>query len=345
MKRALIFLHKWLGVALALLFLIWFASGIVLYYVPFPGLTQAERLAGLVPLNPGAGCCLTAQQAAQRNGLGAGDARLGMLAGAPVWRLAEKTPAARWIAVDAASGRLLPPLSDAAARAEAEVFSGRRALRSELLQRDQWTVPQGLNRYRPLLRVELDGDDGLELYVSQQSGEVVADTRRAERFWNWLGAVPHWIYFTELRRWPESWHNVVLALSLPGVLLAASGLALGIWQLYLNRTRWIPYRKFWMRWHHILGLAAAVVSLTWIFSGLLSMNPFGVFTARGATPAELQAWAGEAASAQLNPAEALRLAAPLRVRELDVLQLVIANRNILGVIQEDISCHKDRIVK
>jgi len=28
-----------------------------------------------------------------------------------------------------------------------------------------------------------------------------------------------------------------------------------------------------MRWHHIVSLAGGVISVTWIFSGPLSMNP------------------------------------------------------------------------
>ena len=50
LHKTLIFLHKWLGVTLALLLVMWFVSGVVLYFVPFPGLTQTERLAGLPSL-------------------------------------------------------------------------------------------------------------------------------------------------------------------------------------------------------------------------------------------------------------------------------------------------------
>src|SRR3954466_13931189 len=48
--RALTLIHRWLGVAFALFFAMWFASGIVMHFVPFPGLTEAERVAGLAPL-------------------------------------------------------------------------------------------------------------------------------------------------------------------------------------------------------------------------------------------------------------------------------------------------------
>ncbi|MBD9394243.1 PepSY domain-containing protein [Acidovorax sp. ACV01] len=331
-KKLVIFVHKWLGVVLALFFLMWFVSGVVLYFVPFPSLTQAERLAALPPLQLPADCCLAAPDAAQRAGLrptGGGEARLGMLGDAPVWRMlaaSEAGAALRWHTVDARTGAVVPPLSDAQAATVAEAFSGRRAMGTEWVERDQWTVPQGLDAHRPLVKVLLDGDDGLELYVSTGAAEVVRDTRRAERFWNWLGAVPHWIYPTVLRQFPKAWHHVVVWLSIPGVLLAATGIALGIWQLFLNRRRWIPYQKFWMRWHHILGLVAAVFTLTWMFSGLMSMNPFGVFTGRAVDPQARTQWAGEAPRMVRGPAEAVALAAAEGLVPLEVDTLRMAGQ-------------------
>jgi hypothetical protein len=38
------------------------------------------------------------------------------------------------------------------------------------------------------------------IYVSQSSGEVAQMTNRAKRAWNWVGAVPHWLYPTILRK-------------------------------------------------------------------------------------------------------------------------------------------------
>ena len=45
LTRALVLLHRWLGVALSLFVAAWFASGIILIYVPFPSLPAAERVA------------------------------------------------------------------------------------------------------------------------------------------------------------------------------------------------------------------------------------------------------------------------------------------------------------
>jgi len=328
--KTLIFLHKWLGVSLALLFLMWFVSGVVLYFVPFPALTQVERLAGLPPLQLPKGCCMTAEQVSGSAGLKTSEARLGMHEGKAVWRLLGKPAnsaqaAPQWQAFDAKSGQVLQPLTRQAAMEVAEAFSGRKAAYAELLERDQWTVPQGLNPYRPFQRVKMQGGDGLELYVSPGAAEVVRDTRRAERFWNWLGAVPHWIYFTELRRYPDAWHNVIVWLSIPGVILAVTGIVLGTWHLFLNRVRWIPYRTFWMKWHHIGGLVAATFTLTWIFSGLLSMNPFGVFSPTVASAAERAQWLGQNPSITLTSAQALTQAQAnvpgFEAKELDLLQV------------------------
>src|SRR5262249_56025030 len=51
MMQALTCVHRWLGVALCLMFAMWFASGIVMHFVPFPSLTEAERIAGLAPID------------------------------------------------------------------------------------------------------------------------------------------------------------------------------------------------------------------------------------------------------------------------------------------------------
>lgn len=329
LKRFLLFIHKWLGIGLALLFVMWFVSGLVLYYVPFPSLTQAERLAGLPALALPADCCMTAQEAGRRAGLKFTEARLGMHAAGPVWRLlaggAEEGGKARWQVLDARNGVVLAPLSAEATAAVAESFSGRKLLRAEPVEADQWSTAQSLNAHRPLLHMTMDGDDGLELYVSPSSGEVLRDTRRGERFWNWVGAIPHWFYFSQLRQWNDARKNLVVWSSSLGVVAAFSGVVLGIWQLFLNRSRWIPYRSFWPRWHHIGGLAAGVVTFTWILSGLLSVNPWHLFSTRAAPAGERAQWLGAPSAAKLNPgtalAAAVATASDLQPKEIDMLRI------------------------
>src|SRR5476649_2215042 len=49
--RALILVHRWLGIAFCLLFAMWFATGIVMHFVAFPALTETERIGGLAPVD------------------------------------------------------------------------------------------------------------------------------------------------------------------------------------------------------------------------------------------------------------------------------------------------------
>src|SRR5437879_3100995 len=51
--RTLVFIHRWLGIPFCLLFAMWFATGMVMHFVAFPTLTEAERVEGLAVVDPG----------------------------------------------------------------------------------------------------------------------------------------------------------------------------------------------------------------------------------------------------------------------------------------------------
>ncbi len=46
----LVVIHRWLGIGLGPLLAMWFATGIVMHFVPFPSQSDSERVAGLSPL-------------------------------------------------------------------------------------------------------------------------------------------------------------------------------------------------------------------------------------------------------------------------------------------------------
>src|SRR6187401_760587 len=50
--RALVSIHRWLGVVFCLFFAMWFVTGIAMHFVPFPALTEAERTAALGAIAP-----------------------------------------------------------------------------------------------------------------------------------------------------------------------------------------------------------------------------------------------------------------------------------------------------
>ena len=59
--RVTVITHRYLGVVVGLLMLVWFASGIVMMYVAYPELTDRDRLASLAPI-PWEACCLLYSQ-------------------------------------------------------------------------------------------------------------------------------------------------------------------------------------------------------------------------------------------------------------------------------------------
>ena len=63
--------------------------------------------------------------------------------------------------------------------------------------------------------------------------------------------------------------------SIVGTFWTVIGLYIGIAKYRRYKSgRWSPYRG-WFYWHHITGLVFGVLTLTWVMSGLFTMNPFG----------------------------------------------------------------------
>jgi len=166
---------------------------------------------------------------------------------------------------------------------------------------DQWTV-QAFRANRPLVRVDYADAAGSTIYIAGLTGEVVQQTTRFERFWGWLGAVPHWLYPTVLRQNPAAWKQVVVWTSLTGCFLTVTGLWVGVARLRRGRDGALgsPYRGLWW-WHHMTGLVFGLVTLTWVASGMFSMNPWGVFDSE-AGQAERQRLAGPMRWADLRRA-------------------------------------------
>ncbi len=325
MKRWLYLVHRWLGIALAVVMALWFLSGVVMMYVGYPKLTTAERLAGLPPL-PAQGCCVPLPQALQAAGFGGAASvpavadRRGNRPGPDSWRLTSVAGAPRYVfadsrrqvAVDARSGERVATLSADDALEAARHFAGGVAGRYVAqVQEDAWTHSRALDGHRPLHVVAVDDDRSNWLYVSSRTGEVVRDASFTERSWGWVGAWLHWLYVIRGGPLDGWWTDIIIGLSLAGTVGALTGLVIGVmrWRFrgrYKSGRR-TPYAGFMDRWHHVLGLVGGLLCLTWVLSGLLSVNPWKVFTAPGAKP-DRQAYAGGPLQPQLAPPAAEVLA-------------------------------------
>jgi hypothetical protein len=157
-----------------------------------------------------------------------------------------------------------------AARLFTTVPAGRLHAAEILTSADQWTIGQG--RSMPLHKFTVEDANHTELYVSEQTGEVAVLTTRSSRALAWVSAIPHWLYFRAIRTQPQVWRQIVLWMSGLGIVSALIGLVLGVIQ-YRRRPPHIPYAG-WLRWHYITGVIFGVFTLTWVFSGFLSMEPW-----------------------------------------------------------------------
>ena len=279
-QRWLIWTHRYIGIPVSALFVLWFASGIVMMYTgDMPRLTPQERLDHLAPLDiaqvrltPGAAAGSRVRQPPEH-------AALLTITGRPAYRFDDVT-------VFADTGAPFLPAGLNAARMVARRFSGAPgdAIEYEgLVERpDQWMLVA--RAALPAHKFRVDDAAGTELYVSRRTAEVAMVTTRRDRVLAWIGAIPHWFYLPALRIDRPLWEGVIVWTSAVGCLIAITGLLLGV-----TRFRWwrppggkprIPYAG-WMRWHYLTGVVFGIATLAWVFSGLLSVQPFAWMEVRG----------------------------------------------------------------
>jgi uncharacterized iron-regulated membrane protein len=281
LRRLIILSHRYLGIAISLMCVIWFASGIVMIYAGgMPRLTELMRL-DRAPVLDLAQVTLSPADAARRVGTDDGQAKLISVLERPAYRFQGLRPST----VFADTGEILEDIDVSTARTVASRFLQvpveRVTFERTLDDPDQWTL---VNRSGQLHKFRVDDEAGTEIYVSPRTADVAQLTTRNKRALAWMGTIPHWLYFTGLRTNQPLWYRAVVWLSALACILSLLGLVLAFTQFRkttpFRLSQSIPYRG-WMRWHYICGALFGVFVLTWAFSGLLSMEPFDWTNARG----------------------------------------------------------------
>ncbi|MEX0740736.1 MAG: PepSY domain-containing protein [Pseudohongiella sp.] len=280
--RIILLIHRYLAVAVGLLMTLWCLSGFVMMYQSFPALSNDDRLAGLQTLDLSQCCDLA--DFAPHDETPVGNFRLEMLLGDPVLRLSGRDGIST---VNLRNGESVSPLDEAAVLQVAREFAQGNDLEGTpevagIVDIDQWTM-QSARRNAPAWHVTLGDRAATEIYINGSSGEVFQRTNRRERVLSWFGAIPHWLYPTVLRQNGPLWSQIVIWTSVLGTFLAATGLFVGLKRLRRDRLSnklASPYVGWWY-WHHISGLIFGVLVLTWVFSGLMTMNPWGALSGSG----------------------------------------------------------------
>lgn len=301
MKRLTYLFHHWLGIGMCLLMAMWFFSGIVMMYVPYPSFTQTERLNSLPELQPQVInfspekllSTLSAEQQLQ-------SLSLSSIQNRPAYLMSNNRRQVSGMFAD--TGEMLPTFTQQEALASAEIFA--QSLQTDSknkhyqgkVDKDQWTLSAILNTHRPLHHIKLNDKKHTELYISSTTGQVVLKTTRTERIANWLGSNIHWIYFTPIRKNAKLWYWIIVVASIVGLLSIFTGALVGWWRIRIKKRyknkRMTPYTGQ-MKLHHIMGLLFLIPITTYTYSGLMSMGSFGVPKDKSNYFEQLKAYQGE----------------------------------------------------
>lgn len=290
--RYSVLLHRYLGIAVGLLMVVWCLSGFVMMYMPYPGIKKNHEIQSLQTIKLEI-CCdsstLDSLKLVDINRFS-----IEMMSNDPVVRIyasGSQNPI-----VNLRSGEIVRNISQAQADQIAAAYAQEMKIEGEISRRlrveqDQWTVTRFYQRHAPFYYFAASDVNKTQWYISSKTGEVVQATTSKQRFWNYLGAVPHWLYPTVLRQHDKVWAQSVIYLSILGIFLTVLGIYLGIRQFKFRRRESkiaqlqspsprSPYKGL-MYWHHLTGLTVGVLILTWITSGLFSMNPWNMIDFSG----------------------------------------------------------------
>jgi hypothetical protein len=289
-KRLDYLAHRWTGLVLGVLVCVWFSSGIVMVFYPWPALTESRQLALLQPFSLGQPLVGFSRAAATATGyLARADVtglneeraavagRLMRLGDRLVYQFSSEqsdtyVPA---LLVDAMNGTVLSPTLPGMAAIVARRIVGptpRVSAIDRLLVGDRYMMNHDYATGFPAYRVQFTDPDRTAVYVSVRGGEPFGVVTTRTRLTTWFGTVPHWFYFRWLYRRSEAWLAVAVATTSLGTFLALTGIVLGVSQLRPRKKgvvwRPSPHRGV-SKWHHLAGIFFGLIVLTWTFSAIL----------------------------------------------------------------------------
>lgn len=280
-RKLLIYSHRWLGIGILVMFLVWTLSGVVLMYYGHPQITAGERLLRLEPIAFST-ATVTPAEAAAKAGIKPYRVRLSMYNGRPVYHLTRNS-IGNWTAVYADTGEVLPNMGREQAvnwmKQFAPQYASTMTYDAYLPGPDEFTRIPTLAGFAPLHRIAMNDPAGTEYYISEKSNDIVQKTDRGTRILAFSGYILHNLFFFRQRTW---WTPFLDFIAWTAMLMAVSGIVLGIWRVALKpRFRhkgvlsYTPYSS-WMKWHHYAGLLFGLFAISWILSGMIPISTFPI---------------------------------------------------------------------
>ncbi|MCC8172901.1 MAG: hypothetical protein LIO65_00415 [Odoribacter sp.] len=235
-KRLLYAIHRILGTVLSILFLVWFLSGFVMIYHKFPKVSSRDKykvMEALLETDIQTDSLLSFIPSEEK----VLKLSLKSFSSKPYWEIA--TDKGNYTILVDEEYKFIEGNKDyPILLSYAQRWNNASINKVDTLYKlEQW-IPFGyLRKDFPIYKFYFGDKEKHQLYVSSLSGEALQYTSNESRFWSWLGAIPHWIYFTSLRQNSALWKEVIIWLSGLGCIMCIAGIILGIRAYRANYKR------------------------------------------------------------------------------------------------------------
>ena len=310
-------IHRWGGVAVAILMVTWLFSGLVILYTGQLPQTRTQSLAHQQTLAPEAnwlGLGEAWQKSAPAHpGSVLASARLLRIADAPVWLVIDQS--GKTLALSALDGTIQSfSLISAEDIAQQWLGAGQHGDDWAVTYLDTREAPSSLKNYwdiGPFRRVAINDADHTELLIAARTGEVVQATTRLDRTLYYAGSWLHFLRFLDTPTSGETRRNVLLWTGFIAALASLTGMIIGWikWKPGFNgkptysQGRSQPYRSFFLKYHFWTGLIGGTFLSLWAVSGYLNGNPWQIFSTATAGKAELASYQGQADPGSWRPGD------------------------------------------
>ena len=265
-------IHRITGCIIAGFFLMWFVTGLILIYHPYPRLTdeqlyeKKEILPSLLP---------DIQSIKQKAGENIKQLHIRQSQGQTLETVTTADSSFTYCCNDTTVA--VKPIPFSFLEETALKWVNAPVIKVDTLhERVQWILYSRYDRAMPIYKFYFDDPEKHELFISGKTGEVQQLTDKSQRLWAWLGAIPHKLYLPFIRKNLDLWDTSITIGGLLCFITSLTGAFVGIYVLlkrHKQKKKWeIPYRKRWYRLHHITGLLFGLFLIAWGISGMISMQ-------------------------------------------------------------------------
>lgn len=272
-KKIFYFVHRILGTILSILFVVWFLSGFVMIYHTFPKIIDQDKYVH-ADILPQSQISIDTLLPAIVEGKDIQSLKLTSFDHIPYFEITTSDSSYKIVANSDMKVITTPNYGQienyAKKWCKADIMKV-----DTLTELEQWIPFDHYQKDFPIYKFHFADNDKHQLYMSSQTVDALQFTDCNNRFWSWLGPIPHWIYLTSLRQHTQLWIDVIVVLSGLGAIMSLSGLWISVRsyiQLYKKKKKYSsPYKKPLYKWHHILGFVFGIFVFTFVFSGMMSL--------------------------------------------------------------------------